>query len=52
MINATENKKLLIQARKIVKKYNNYSISFLQRRLEVGYNRANILMNIIQKEKI
>lgn len=45
------DKKLLKKARQIVSKHNNYSISFLQRNLEVGYNRAAILMEIIKKEQ-
>ena len=45
------NKKLLIQAREIVSLNNNYSISFLQRKLEVGYNRASILMDVLLEEK-
>ncbi len=44
------DKKLLKKARQIVSKHNNYSISFLQRNLEVGYNRAATLMYIIKKE--
>jgi DNA segregation ATPase FtsK/SpoIIIE-like protein len=52
MNNDTPNKKLLIQARKVVTTYNNYSISFLQRKLGVGYNTATILMNILKKDKM
>ena len=42
---------MLAKARKVVKDNNNYSISFLQRTLEIGYNRASTLMKTIQKEK-
>ena len=45
------DKKLLKKARQILEKHNNYSISFLQRNLEVGYNRAAVLMEIIKKEQ-
>jgi len=42
---------MLAEARKIVKESNNYSISFLQRSLEVGYNRAAKLMESIKQEE-
>ena len=38
------NKQQLKQARQIVLKHNNYSISFLQRTLGIGYNRAAVMM--------
>ena len=42
--------KLYKKAKKIVEKTNNYSISHLQRKLQVGYNRASDLMKeILQK---
>ena len=44
------DKKLIARAYKIVKKNNNYSISFLQRKLGVGYTTAMELMDIILSE--
>jgi len=41
---------MLAQAKKIVKEHNNYSISFLQRTLEIGYNRAAQLIATIKQE--
>ena len=41
---------MLIQARRIVKENNNYSISFLQRTLGIGYNRASEFITIIKQE--
>jgi ADP-ribosylglycohydrolase len=42
---------MLEEAKRIVKEHNNYSISFLQRTLEIGYNRAAKLIEIIKKEE-
>jgi len=42
-------KDLLNRAFVIVKTTDNYSISHLQRKLEVGYNRAGNLMKIIKR---
>ena len=42
---------MLAKARKIVKENNNYSISFLQRTLEVGYNKASQLIETIKQEE-
>ncbi len=47
----TIDNKILKKSKQIVLKHNNYSISFLQRKLEVGYNRAAVLMEIIKKEQ-
>jgi DNA segregation ATPase FtsK/SpoIIIE-like protein len=52
MENNTPNKKLLIKAHKVVTTYNNYSISFLQRKLGIGYNTATILINILKKDNM
>ena len=41
---------LIIEAEKIVKKYNNYSTSFLQRKLGVGYNLAREIMELVKPE--
>ena len=43
------DKQLIRQAKKIVSFHRNYSISFLQRTLGIGYNRASILMEHIQQ---
>jgi len=41
---------MLAKAKKIVRENNNYSISFLQRTLKIGYNRAAQLIKIIKQE--
>ncbi len=43
------DKQLIQQAKQIVSSHDNYSISFLQRKLEIGYNRAAILIKIIKQ---
>lgn len=43
------DKQQLKQAREIILKHNNYSISFLQRTMGISYKRAAILMKQIQK---
>jgi DNA segregation ATPase FtsK/SpoIIIE-like protein len=43
------DKQLIRQAKQIVSRHHNYSISFLQRKLEIGYNRAAILIKIIKQ---
>ena len=47
-----ENKNLYEEAKQIVISNNNYSISFLQRKLQISYNRASELMKIIQKSEV
>ncbi len=42
-------KNLFKEARHIVISTNNFSISFLQRTLGIGYNRASDLMKIVRK---
>ena len=37
------------EAKKIVDKTNNYSVSHLQRKMQIGYNRASKLMDEIKK---
>lgn len=44
-------KQLFKDAKKIVNQYNNYSPSFLQRKLEIGYNRAVSIIEIIRPKK-
>lgn len=43
------DKQLIRQAKQIVFFHHNYSISFLQRKLEIGYNRAAVLIEIIEQ---
>lgn len=43
------SKQMIREARKIVLSNNNYSISFLQRKLQIGYNLAADIMEIIKK---
>jgi len=40
------------QAKEIVLSNNNYSISFLQRKLQISYNKATELMQMIQKPEV
>lgn len=44
-------KQLFKDAKKIVNQYNNYSPSFLQRKLEIGYNRAVTIVGIIRPKR-
>lgn len=46
------DKQLIRQAKQIVSLHNNYSISFLQRKLEISYNRAAVLIEIIKKTMV
>jgi len=41
--------KELFEARKIVERYKNDSIAFLQRKMRIGYSRATLLMDEIKK---
>ena len=50
-MNPPYTKKMLARARYIVQKNNNYSISFLQRTLEVSYTTASILIHILRQEQ-
>ena len=47
-----KNNKLYQKAKKIVLKENNASISFLQRKLMVGYNTAKIIIKQFEDDKI
>jgi len=52
-MNTTTNKdKLYIRAKKIVLSDNNCSISYLQRKLEIGYNRATAIIELLEKNNI
>ncbi len=44
-----EDKLLLDKARQIVKKNKNFSPSFLQRKLAIGYNKARDMIDIISE---
>ncbi len=46
------DKQLIRRARQIVSFHRNYSISFLQRKLEIGYNRAAVLIEIIEQTMV
>ena len=43
------NKELLDKAQKIVKQNKNFSPSFLQRKLVIGYNSARYMIDIIKE---
>ncbi len=43
------NEMLLDKAQHIVKENKNFSPSFLQRKLAIGYNRARYMINIIRE---
>ena len=44
--------KLYIKAKSIVKSSQNCSTSYLQRKLEVGYNRAGAIIELLEKNNI
>ncbi|MBT5935187.1 DNA translocase FtsK [Sulfurimonas sp.] len=46
-----KNTDLYKQAKEIIVSNNNYSVSFLQRKLQVSYNRASELMQMLQKSE-
>ena len=46
-----EKRKMLFEAKKIVHRHKNFSISFLQRKMKIGYNKASVLMEKIKKER-
>ena len=48
----TSKDKLYIQAKDIVIRDNNCSISYIQRKLEIGYNRASIIMGLLEKNAV
>jgi cell division protein FtsZ len=48
----SKNADLYKQAKQIVLSNNNYSISFLQRKLQISYNKASELMQMIQKSEV
>jgi DNA segregation ATPase FtsK/SpoIIIE-like protein len=44
-----KERKELFEAKKIVYGHKNFSISFLQRKMKTGYNRAAMLINKIKR---
>jgi len=52
MSTITSKDKLYIRAKKIVLCDNNCSISYLQRKLEIGYNRARMIIEALQRDGI
>ena len=50
-ITMNKNTDLYKQAKEIIVSNNNYSVSFLQRKLQVSYNRASELMQMLQKSE-
>lgn len=44
--------KLYIRAMKIVLSDNNCSISYLQRKLEIGYNSAGLIIEALQRDGV
>lgn len=49
MIKTKEDKQLLDKAQQIVLKNKNFSPSFLQRKLAIGYNKARLMIDIIRE---
>lgn len=52
MSNETTKEKLYTKAKKIVVSDNNCSISYLQRTLAIGYNRASLIMDLLEKNGV
>ena len=52
MSTITSKDKLYIRAKKIVLSDNNCSISYLQRKLEIGYNRAGMIIEALQRDSV
>ena len=48
----TSKDKLYIQAKARVIKDKNCSISYIQRKLEIGYNRARIIIELLEKNGV
>jgi len=46
-----DKRKLLFEAKKIVYRHKNFSVSFLQRKLGIGYNNASQIMHKIKRIK-
>ncbi|MBT5935653.1 DNA translocase FtsK [Sulfurimonas sp.] len=47
-----KNKRLFKEAKAIVLSNNNFNIAFLQRNMQIGYNRAWDLMDVIKRSLI
>jgi len=52
MSTITNKDKLYIRAKSIVLSDNNCSISYLQRKLEIGYNRASVIMELLEQNDV
>ncbi len=52
MSTITSKDKLYIRAKKIVLSDNNCSISYLQRKLEIGYNRARMIIELLETNDV
>jgi len=52
MKDITTKDEIYIKAKSIVEKDNNYSISYLQRKLAISYNRASIIIELLKYNKI
>jgi len=48
----TSKDKLYIKAKSIVQNDKNCSISYIQRKLEIGYNRAGIIMQLLEDDSV
>jgi S-DNA-T family DNA segregation ATPase FtsK/SpoIIIE len=48
----TTKHKLYIQAKKIVLRDKNCSISYIQRKLEIGYSRTSIIVKLLMKNGV
>jgi len=48
----TSKDKLYIRAKEIVISDNNCSTSYIQRKLEIGYNRASAIMELLEKNGV
>ena len=48
----TSKDKLYIQAKDIVIRDKNCSTSYVQRKLEIGYNRAGVIMELLEQNGV
>ncbi|MEA2050471.1 MAG: DNA translocase FtsK [Campylobacterota bacterium] len=48
----TPKHKLYIEAENIIKKSENCSTSYIQRKLEIGYNRAHTIMELLEENNV
>lgn len=52
MITISSSDSIYKKAKKIVLSDNNCSISYLQRKLEIGYNRAGMIIEALQRDNV